>query len=241
MIDSQANQRSFLRRSVGHAEDTSLVSDDLLDDCLFQALREVNQHFAKVGVGSFDTVEDQQQYTPIPSDGYEITKIFYPTNSDCVYPDVFSSAIDNYRLSDAIDEFGTRRVYEPSIVAGFYQGREFFDRMFGNGGYVLNGTQVYLDPVPGSTVTTVYFLFRQERYASVADVEDIHVQPYYAYAQAVLHEALAVGRGGLSSVSSSGGVGMTTKASSHHLAMAEKMRKRFESFLPVLMPGRMWP
>ena len=95
--------------------------------------------------------------------------------------------------------------------------------------------------MPGSTVTTVYFLFRQERYASVTDVEDIHVQPYYAYAQAVLHEALAVGRGGLSSVSSSGGVGMTTKASSHHLAMAEKMRKRFESFLPVLMPGRMWP
>lgn len=241
MIDSQANQRSFLRRSVGHADDTSLVNDDLLDDCLAQSLREINQHFAKIGVGSFVTVDGQQQYTPIPNDGYEITKIFYPTSTDCVYPDGLSNTIDEFLMSDVIDDFGTRRVYEPSIVTGFYQGREFFDRMFGNGGYVLNGTQVYLDPIPGSSGTNVYFLFRQERYATVTDVEDIHVQPYYAYAQAVLHEALAVGRGALASVSSSGGVGMTTRAGSHHLEMADRMRKRFESFLPVLMPGRMWP
>lgn len=241
MIPSIAEQRSFLRRSVGHQEDTALVSDALLDDCLDQALREVNQHFAKIGVSHFDTVKDQQKYEPIPGAGYEITKIFYPYNCDYVLPDGFSETINTYRVSEVVDEYGTRRVYEPSIVAGFYQNAEYFNRLYGSGGYIMNGTEVYLDPIPGSDGTAVYFLFREERYASVTDIKDIHVQPYYAYAQAVLHEALAVGRGALSSVNSNGGVSMSTKAGSHHLIMADRMRKRFESYLPVLSPGRMWP
>ena len=105
----------------------------------------------------------------------------------------------------------------------------------------MNGFEVYLDPVPHEAGTPVYFLFTTERYAAVTDIKDIHVQPYYAYAQAVLHEALAAGRGALTSVNSNGGVSMRTNAGAHHLVMAERMRKRYQTFLPVLRPGRMWP
>lgn len=241
MIPSQSEQRSYLRRAVGHYEDTALVNDDLLNDCLNQALREVNQHFAKIGVGNFTTVQDQQKYTPLPNDGYEITKVYYPSDCEFVFPRGLESADKRFEFSEVVDEYGTRVLYEPSIIAGFEQNKEFFNRLYSNGGYVLNGTDVYLDPVPGSTVRTVYFLFREERYADVESIEDIHVQPYYAYAQAVLHEALAVGRGALVSVNSNGGVSMRTNAGQHHKEMAKEMRKRFESFLPVLMPGRMWP
>ena len=78
MIPSQAEQRSFLRRSVGHQDDTALISDSLLDDCLDQALREINQSFALKGVGSFNTVANQQTYDPLAATGYGITKVFYP-------------------------------------------------------------------------------------------------------------------------------------------------------------------
>ena len=241
MIPSQAEQRAFLRRSVGHQEDTALISDSLLDDCMDQALREINQQFALQGVGSFATVSGHQPYTPLPATGYGITKVYYPTDCNYAYPDNVESLINRFTLSEAIDEFGTRRVYEPSIVAGFYQQAEYFYRLYGDGGYVMNGVTVYLDPIPGGAGIDVYFMFREERYATVTDIKDIHVQPYYAYAQCLLHEALAVGRGALTSVNSNGGVSMRTNAGSHHLIMADRMRKRFESFLPVLMPGRSWP
>ena len=241
MIPSQAEQRSFLRRSVGHQEDTALISDDLLDDCLDQALREVNQSFALNGVGSFSTVDGQQLYEPLGAGNYAITKVFYPAECRYALSANAEVIINRFVLSEAIDEFGTRRTYEPSIVAGFYQESEYFYRLFGNSAYVINGYQVYLDPVPTTDGTTVYFIFTQERYATVEDIKDIHVQPYYAYAQAVLHEALAVGRGALTAVNSSGGVSMRTNAAAHHLVMADRMRKRYQSYLPVLMPGRMWP
>lgn len=241
MIPSQAEQRLFLRRSVGHQEDTALISDDLLDDCLEQALREVNQHFALVGVASFPTVATQQVYDPLPGAGYAITKVFYPAECNYTYSENAGSLINQFALSEAIDEFGTRRVYEPSVVAGFLQQAEYFYRLFGDSAYVMNGMSVYLEPIPSTSGVEVYFLFRKERYATVTDVKDIHVQPYYAYSQCLLHEALAVGRGALTSVNSNGGVSMRTNAGSHHLVMADRMRKRFESYLPVLMPGRSWP
>lgn len=241
MIPSQAEQRSFLRRSVGHQDDTALISDSLLDDCLDQALREINQSFALQGVGSFNTVAQQQEYEPLPASSYAITKAFYPAECRFSPNGNIDSLLNRFMLSEAIDEYGSRRVYEPSIVAGFYQNAEYFYRLYGDGAYIMNGFQVYLDPVPQTDGTPVYFLFTQERYATMTDIEDIHVQPYYAYAQAVLHEALAVGRGALTAVNSNGGVSMRTNAGAHHMTMAERMRKRYQSFLPVLRPGRMWP
>lgn len=241
MIPSQSEQRAFLRRSVGHQEDTALVSDELLDDCLDQALREINQSFALKGVGSFNTVASQQVYQPLGAGDYAITKVFYPLECRYALSVETQDVFDRFALSEVIDEYGTRRAYEPSIVAGFYQQAEYFYRLFGDTAYVMNGTDVYLDPIPTTAGNPVYFLFTEERYATVTDIEDIHVQPYYAYAQAVLHEALAVGRGALTSVTSNGGVAMRTNAAAHHLKMSERMRKRYQSFLPVLMPGRMWP
>lgn len=241
MIPSQAEQRSFLRRSVGHQEDTALISDSLLDDCLDQALREINQSFALKGVGSFHTVAQQQKYEPLAVGSYGITKVFYPGQCITTPNGNTQSLIDRFMISEAVDEYGGRRVYEPSIVAGFYQNAEYFYRLYGEGSYVMNGFEVYLDPIPHKDGTDVYFLFTSGRYATVTDIKDIHVQPYYAYAQAVLHEALAAGRGALTAVNSNGGVSMRTNAGSHHLVLAERMRKRYQTYLPVLRPGRMWP
>ena len=115
------------------------------------------------------------------------------------------------------------------------------NRLYGNGGYIENETTVYLDPIPGTSGDTVYFTFTKERYAAVTDIKDLHVEPYYAYALCVLHESLGVGRGALTSVGSSGGVRMTTVAAAHHMRMAERMRERFNSYLPPIRPGRSWP
>lgn len=239
-IGTQAEQRAYLRRAVGHASDTALVSDALLDDCLNHALRETNQSFALFGFGSFTTVANQQEYVPLPALGYALTKVFWPSTCDYELPRAADNSVNQLLVSEVVDEYGSRRTIEPSIVAGFYQNQEFFYRLFGNGGYIRNQTQIFLDPVPTSAVS-VYFTFTKERYATIESIADIHVEPYYASALSALHEALAVGRGALTSASSAGGVRMTTVAAAHHLKMADRMRDRFKSFLPVLKPGRNWP
>ena len=240
-IMAAADQRAYLRRAVGHESDTALVSDALLDDVRASALREVNQAFALEGVGSFNTVKDQQVYTPLPAAGYAVTKVFWP--QDCTFrlPREVDDILHRFMLTEAVDEYGARRTVEPSIVAGFYQQREFFRRLFGDGGYIQNGVEVYLDPVPTSAGETVYFMFRQQRYANEEAVADIHVEPFFAAAKAALHEALAAGRGALTSVGGPGGVRMTTSAAAHHMRLAEKERDLFKSHLPPLPVGRKWP
>ena len=240
-IENQASQRAYLRRAVGHNEDTALISDNLLDDSLKNALREVNQHFALRGFGSFNTVKSQQSYSPVPATGYALTRVFWPAEYNYSFPQNLDVIANKLLLSEVIDEYGTRRMYEPSIVLGWYQNQEFFNRLYGNGGYIENETSVYLNPVPESDGVTVYFNFTKERYASTESVDDIHVQPYYAIALAHLHEALATGRGALTSVSSAGGVGMNTIAPQNHLRMADRMRKKFKSYLPAIKIGRSWP
>ena len=240
-IENQASQRAYLRRAVGHNEDTALISDNLLDDSLSNALREINQHFPLRGFGSFATVKNQQVYNPVPATGYALTKVFWPAECEYAFPQNLDVIMNQFLLTEVVDEWGTRRTYEPSIVLGWYQNQEFFDRLYGNGGYIENEVSVYLDPIPASDGMDVYFNFTKERYATVEDVADIHVQPYYACALAHLHEALAAGRGGLIGVNSAGGVGMQTIAPQQHLKLSDRMRKKFESYLPVIKPGRHWP
>ena len=241
MIENQAGQRAYLRRQVGHQEDTALISDSLLDDCLAQALRQVNQTFAIEAVSSFDTVANQQNYDPLPAGAFALKKVFYPTGcTQVAYPEGFMNYFNLLQNSEVVDEMGRRRVYEPSIVVGFYQQIEFFNRLYANGAYKMNDTTVYLDPTPRTAGHNVFFTYYMERYSTSELVADIHVEPYYAFALSMLHQALSVGRGALASVNSSGGVNMTTKASSHHMVMSERMMERFNSFKPPLRPGRSW-
>ncbi len=239
-IGNQAEQRAYIRRAVGHANDTALVSDELLDDCLNHALREVNQNFALFGFGQFTTVANQQEYSPLPALGYAITRAFWPATCSYELPRSVDNAVNQLILSEVIDEYGSRRTIEPSLVTAFYQNQEFFYRLFGEGAYIKNETEIFLDPIPTSEIS-VYFTFTKQRYATITDIADIHVEPYYASALCSLHEALAVGRGALTSVSSAGGVRMSTAAASHHLQMADRMRDRFKGFLTPLKPGRHWP
>tara|TARA_B100000073_G_scaffold342243_1_gene345008 strand:+ start:574 stop:1302 length:729 start_codon:yes stop_codon:yes gene_type:complete len=241
MIENQAGQRSYIRRAVGHADDTALISTDLLDDCLGQALREINQTFPLEMVSSFATVAKQQTYSPLPADGYALKVVFYPQGmTEVAMPEGFLNYYNLLQTSEMVDELGNRRIYEPSIVTGFYQQLEFYNRLYANGAYKRNQKTVYLDPVPGKDGDTVYYTYYATRYATTEDIEDIHVEPYYAFALAQLHQALAVGRGALTSVNSAGGVSMNTRAAEQHYKMSERMMKRYDSFKPVLLPGRSW-
>ncbi len=144
MIPSQAEQRSFLRRSVGHQEDTALISDSLLDDCLDQALREINQSFALKGVGSFHTVAQQQKYEPLAVGSYGITKVFYPGQCITTPNGNTQSLIDRFMISEAVDEYGGGRGGGAPLVWGVFPKRGKIYPLFWGGGLLGEGVWGFL-------------------------------------------------------------------------------------------------
>lgn len=233
--------RSRLRRAVGHYEDTALVSNELLDDCVSEALVKVNQSFPLEGVGSFNTVANQQKYEPLANTSYGLKKVFWPVGCNYIIPEDFQPFYRAYENTEVIDEFGSRRVLEPSIVVGINQVVEFYSRLYDNGAYKLNENSVYLDPKPTKAGEAVYYTFYGQRYAAATDVKEIYESPFMEYAKHLLHSALSVGRGAVTSVNSAGGVSMNTQASVRHKEASNACLDAFKSYLPPLKPSRMWP
>tara|TARA_Y100001937_G_C7135562_1_gene339806 strand:- start:6325 stop:7056 length:732 start_codon:yes stop_codon:yes gene_type:complete len=240
-IGTLQQQRAFLRRAVGHGADTALISDDLLDDCLTDALREVNLTWPDVGVASFDTVKDQQVYDNIlPAGAYRIRRAFWPQSEEVKWPDVFVSTVDSYLLTGYWTG-GVNYTFEAAAVLGLQRQQEYIRRMFEGYAKIYEPGKVYLMPTPSSTGKKVYFTFSSPRYAAVGDVDDVHGPAYYAWAKKCLHEALSAGRGAVESVSSPAGVSIRTGARSSHLALAEREHKRWMNLLPALTTARSWP
>tara|TARA_Y100001972_G_scaffold128841_1_gene192080 strand:+ start:3402 stop:4133 length:732 start_codon:yes stop_codon:yes gene_type:complete len=240
-IGTIQQQRAFLRRAVGHASDTALISDDLLDDCLSEALREVNLTWPIVGVGSFDTVKDQQVYDNVlPAGAYRIRRAFWPQDCEIKFPDEFSSTVDPYLLNGYWSG-DVNYTFDAAAVLGIQRQQEYIRRMFEGYAKVYEPGTVYLMPVPSEDGKKVYFTFSSPRYAAAGDVEDIHGPPYYAWAKKCLHEALASGRGAVESVSSPAGVSIRTGARSSHLRLSEREHQRWLNLVPPLTTARAWP
>ena len=242
-IGNQAAQRSYLRRAVGHAEDTALISDDLLDDCLTDALREVNLTWPSIGVGSFQTVADQQLYTPlnaIAGETYRVRRVFWPQACTQSYPNRLVDELNSLLLPS--DEDGAiRYTLEPAAVLGVMRFKEYMRKWFEGYAKIDPPDNVYLLPPPTEAGLDVYFMYSQARYAAMADVRVEHGQAYYAYAKMCLHQALASGRGALESVTSPAGVSMRTGARSSHLEMAAREERKWNSYLPPISTARSWP
>ncbi len=233
--------RGRLRRAVGHYDDTALVNNDLLNDCIAEALVKINQTFPLEGIGSFKTVANQQKYSPLANTSYALKKVYWPVGCNYIIPEDFRPYYRAYENTEMIDEYGSRRVLEPSIVVGMNQVVEFYSRLYDNGAYKLNEGDVYLDPKPTNADVDVYYTFFGQRYAAATDVEDIHEVPYIEYAKHLLHTTLSVGRGAVTSVNSAGGVSMNTQASVRHKEAAEVCLEKFKTFLPPIKPTRSWP
>jgi len=240
-IGTIQQQRAYLRRAVGHAEDTALISDDLLNDCLDEARREVNLTWPNVGVGTFSTVADQQVYQNImPAGSFRVRRVFWPQDCDLNPPDELSMAVDPYLL-DGYWYDDVNYTFDAAAVLGIARQQEYMRRLFEGNAKIQEPDTVYLMPTPSKSNVTVYFTFSSPRYATADDVQDIHGPPYYAWAKKCLHEALAAGRGAVESVTSPAGVSIRTGARQSHLLLAEREHKRWLNLLPPLTTARSWP
>ncbi len=242
-VGTEAEQRAYLRRAVGHAEDTALISNDLLDDCLTHALREVNLTWPDVGVASFDTVANQQVYDVLPVGAYNVRKVFWPQSCQHVFPFQLASELELLFSYNEVLEGGNsiRYTLEPAAVLGVLRFKEYLHRWFEGSAKVEKPGRVYLDPVPSDAGDKVYFTYSSPRYAIVDDVADVHGPAYFSYAKKSLHEALAAGRGALQSISSPAGVSMVTGARDSHLILADREGQRWLDLVPTLTPTRSWP
>jgi len=240
-IGTLQQQRAFLRRAVGHGADTALISDELLDDCLTEALREVNLTWPDVGVATFDTIKDQQSYTGmLPAGAYRLRRVFWPQDCEVLLPDDVLAGVDEYLL-DGYWSDGLNYTFEAAAVLAFQRQQEFIRRTFEGYAKIYEPDTVYLMPTPTTAGVKVYFTFSSPKYVACGDVEDIHGPPYYAWAKKCLHESLASGRGAVESVTSPAGVSIRSGARKSHLMLAERENNRWLNLLPPLTTARAWP
>lgn len=236
-VGNAAAIRAKLRRAVGYGTDTVLVTDALCDDAVLDALQALNTMRPAIGVGTFQTVADQQIYEPLPAGAYGLRNVFWPIDDLC--SPQYSGLVDalDQQLGEPIDEQGTRTVLDPEVVAVLARRGAWLRRMLGGTVRVVDGTRAYLIPVPSTSGKTVIFTYHGPRYASAGAVGDLDARRFWAAAEAALHRALAVGAGAVASVSdTTEGTSIRFLGPEHHLAMAERRQAEFERLqLPPAM------
>lgn len=240
-VGTEAAQRAWLRRAVGHQADTALISNDLLDDALDAALLETNRHWPLRLFGSFLTVADQQLYTVLPADAYKVIKVYWPLicGSTTWLSSPFRQEIE-VLLGDT-DELGFRYPAEPALEMAWFRNQEYFEKFFGSSSFIQSNGQVRLIPPPSTGGDTVYFLYTTPRFATVEDVDETHERQYRAFAQFQLHNVLSTGRGALQEVRSELGVSVRTRAALSHKEAAERWETRFQGMLPMISTSRNSP
>lgn len=237
-VGTTAQQRARLRLLAGRANETALISDALLDECLGEALRVVNQRAPQIGVASFVTAVDQQVYTvALPAGAYNIRKVYWygerPEYTTEVFCDIYRPF---WRL---LNEQGSVALEDPAVIFAMYQKRQLLERFNTTGARVESPNIVYLIPSP-SEVANVFYTYSKRRFATVEDVDDSHATAYNEYAKHLLHTALAVGKGGVTSVKSDTATTLTTRASAAHEEAAKIAMRKFENSLPPMTPFRAW-
>lgn len=228
-----------MRAAVGHATDTALVSDDLLDLCMDEARREINKQFPLYGASYFETVADQYAYTvALPAGATGIVKALW-RGADCVL-DEYSAIYNNVHewylsFSDFIPPNATASQRYGLIMADLQQ-RSWLDSLRNANARVQWPNTVWLSPQPDTTGLRVYYFYQVDRFDTVDEVSDEFVPAYWAYAKKQLHEALAAGVGGTYDVLSDTGMRIKTRAPEHHLKLANKLHKDFLDRLPPIPP-----
>jgi len=240
-VGNLAAQQAKLRRAVGHQADTALISDDLLTDCLEDALNAVNRQWPLLAFGSFVTVADQQVYSVLPAGAYVVREVYWPQicGDQSWWIGGLQPEIEGL-LGDT-DELGFTYATGPALEASYFRYQTYLRKWFQGSSRILKPGTVYLMPTPATAGTTVYFLYSTARYAAVADVADAHEQPYWAYAQFQLHNVLSTGRGALQEVTSPLGVKVRTGAGLRHREAADRWRAEYRGYLPLLRNSRNSP
>jgi hypothetical protein len=237
-VGTLAQQRARLRVLVGRANQTALISDALLDECLNESLRVVNQRSPQVGVASFPTVADQHVYSvTLPAGAYNVRKVFWYGERPDFVTETFC---DIYRpFWKLLNEQGSVVLEDPSVIFAMYQKRQLLERFVTTGTQIESPNIVYLIPPP-TVVANVFYTYSKRRFSTVEDVDDSHATAYNEYAKHLLHTALATGAGGVTSVKSEAGITMTTRASTAHEEASKVAYRKFESSLPPMTPFRAW-
>lgn len=240
-LGTPAQQRTRLRVVVGHATDTALVSDDLLDVCLDSARREINRQYPLYGVSYFETVAGQYAYSPaLPAGAKGIVKALW-RGPNCVLEEykALYNQVDAWHgsLANVVPPDGTIEQRYGVLMADLQQ-RSWLDALSSMSAKVQWPNTVWLSPEPEEAAIRVYYFYQIDRFETVEDVSDAFIHAYWAYAKYQLHEALAAGNGGVTDVRSDTGMQIKTRAAIHHLEIAARLHKQYIDSLPPIPPFR---
>jgi len=227
-----ATLRDRIRGMCGDPDDTEMPDATIEGILAAQALDWLNKRRPGKNIGSFSTVEDQQDYsvrTALVAAGYTVYRIVevWWLDSDFEW---FSPSMRylpheqdlNFQLA------GISVLENPAIVEAFHRQLENYKVNFKGTGEETENGQVRLMPAPGNSGDAVYFEYSYPRWAGPANVPDQWIQGYQCKATELVLRRLAVKRGRVRSTRhGTGGGGENEKAE------AERNLEEAESEIPI--------
>ena len=232
-LGTTAQIREKVRRRLGYAMNTTLLPDDTLDEILDDALRFLNKYWPSYVVGSFPTVADQQAYSPMPSTGQEIVKVFW-TACACAaaladaWPSLYAA---DYRDSFQTDEQGRTWSPDPSALLIARRYADTMRHTFGKEAVRWDYNSVYLVPPPSTSGTDVYYVYATDRFETVEDITTqvpTLVEAFWAAAMASGHGTLSTGAGAISKIEEPDGTKVAIDVAQHAKAATEATDRMYE-------------
>ena len=237
LYTNAAGFRDAVREAVGYPDNTVNLPDSTVDNARKRAFSKLKRDFWAQTYASFQSVADQQAYTPLPAGGIAIKRVFWPIPVLCA-GDWRLLEDRLFEYSTVVDESGRRVVRDPMPVILAQRNLALLNSALPPGGaHILNGETVYLDPPP-SVVKTVWFLYTYERWDDYLDVDAEAVEPFQNLVEAYLHERLSAGSAGVTQLDDKQeGSSIHMRSPQHHLALAKDKKVEYQGARPPLRQG----
>ncbi|MCP4741484.1 MAG: hypothetical protein GY871_04540 [Actinomycetales bacterium] len=236
LFTNAAGFRDAMRDAVGYPENTVNLPDTTIDTARKKAFSRLKRDFYAWTYASFSTVADQQSYSPLPSGGIAIKRVFWPIPALCRNEwNTFEGRLFEY--SEVTDESGYRMVRDPMpIILGQRNAKLLRDAMPA-GAHIVDKEVVYLDPVP-SAVTTVWFSYTYARWSDYLDVDGSALDAFQDLVEAMLHERLSAGSAAITQLDDrQEGSSVHMRSPQHHMELSKQKMVDYQGARPPIRMG----
>ena len=224
-----ADERVKVRRLCGDP-DIEEIADASIDAMYTEdALDWLNRRRSAYGLGSFETVNNQQDYDEKPANAYRVTKVWWQdTGWDTFSPDLRYPP-DTLEYQNWLA--GWQAIDNPAIVTVFYKKLSEYNYTFTGAGEETHEGKIRLMPVPGSNGYSVWFEYSYPLLSAITDCPAVYVEGIRYYVAQMVMSYLMVKRGVTRSGRNFSGGG----GERENIMMLQYM-ERAEGYIPELSP-----
>ncbi len=214
--------RLAVRRLCGNPDDVEVKDADIESFLTDESLTWLNSKRPGKALGSFETVDGQQDYDEKPDNAYHVTDVFWQSSGYDIFSPSMRFTPDSLDFSTSLS--GINIVDNPMIVEAAFKNFAQYEKNFSGRGKETEEGKIRLEPIPSSSGSTVYFFYTYPRWAVVTTIPSEYIEGFKHDAASRVLEMMAIKRGMIRS-----GRNFTGGGGQNEMKFADKYRLRADS------------